>query len=250
MSVTTKERLGAGTHWRLLTANGPVHVWIPDAGAREGTVVYVHGYYDNADQAWSKYNLPAQFQASGRDEMFIVPEAPVGSSAGVNWTDLRALLDTVAHETGVTPPTPVTAIGHSGAYRTILFWLSNSLLEHVTLLDALYAGVANFVTWGNMPGHTLDIIVVRSSADTSANAEVAAKALQGIVKRTTLPLDGAAMGAKALYLVSSLSHFGLVQPATSLIPVLLRRAPGAARLGILGLGLIAIIGYAVVRRFV
>ncbi|HWU88063.1 MAG TPA: hypothetical protein VN253_12340, partial [Kofleriaceae bacterium] len=83
-----------GRHWRVKTAQGAVHVWIPPGYDREkaGTVIYVHGYYTDADGAWRDYELAKQFKASNQNAMFIVPDAPAGNEQSVQWpalTDLR-----------------------------------------------------------------------------------------------------------------------------------------------------------------
>jgi hypothetical protein len=239
MSVTLRENVAGGTHYRLSTAHGPVHVWIPASGGGDGVVVYVHGYYDTADSAWSKYALGNQFAASGQNAIFIVPEAPAGSSDPVSWSDLSQLLAAVEGELGARLPGDVTAMGHSGAYRTILGWLSNPRVKHVTLLDALYAGVPNFVTWGNMPGHTMDIVTTPAGG-TLANASVAVSALQDLARRSSLPLDSQALAAKNVYVASNLAHMALVTPPTSLIPEFLRRASSG------GLGMGAVLALALV----
>ena len=48
-------------HWRIATAQGAVHVWVPEGYDREsaGTVIYVHGYYTDADGAWRDHLLVA-----------------------------------------------------------------------------------------------------------------------------------------------------------------------------------------------
>jgi len=43
-------------------------------------VIYVHGYYTDADGAWSEHDLARQFKASHQNAMFIVPDAPSGMS--------------------------------------------------------------------------------------------------------------------------------------------------------------------------
>ena len=59
--------------------------------ATAGTVVYVHGYYTDADGAWREYNLARQFRASHQNALFIVPEAPAGNDDPVNWPALKDL---------------------------------------------------------------------------------------------------------------------------------------------------------------
>lgn len=174
-----------------------------------------------------------------------MPEAPVSASDSVKWTSLDELLATVASEVGLPPlAMPVTALAHSGAYRTIIPWLSSPSLKHVALLDALYAGVAQFMSWAAQLGHSLDIVVTPTGAPRS-NAEAAMPSIAGMVaRRTSLPLDSQALGAKVLYLLSPLSHFALVEPATSLIPVLLRDRAPSTRSGVGAVIAIALAAFA------
>src|ERR1700742_2132118 len=53
----------AGEHWRIEPAHGPIHVWTPEAydPKTAATVVFVHGYHTDADEAWTDYRLAQQF---------------------------------------------------------------------------------------------------------------------------------------------------------------------------------------------
>src|ERR1051325_1638134 len=68
----------AGRHWRIDGPRGPIHVWIPPGYRAEtaATIVYIHGYYDDADTAYVGHRLPEQFAMSALNAMFIVVEAP------------------------------------------------------------------------------------------------------------------------------------------------------------------------------
>jgi hypothetical protein len=98
--------VAAGRTWRLDTANGPVHVWVPAGYHADGaaTVVYVHGYYTDIDKAWVDHRLPQQFALSGVNALFIAPEAPSGSRQKLHWPSLADLLVEVQRATGVTRP--------------------------------------------------------------------------------------------------------------------------------------------------
>ena len=82
-----------GKHFRIRTTRGAVHVWVPPDYDREtaGTVVYVHGYYTDADGAWREHELARQFKASRQNAMFIVPDAPAGNEDEVQWPALKDL---------------------------------------------------------------------------------------------------------------------------------------------------------------
>ncbi len=139
-----------GRHWRLETRRGPVHVWIPDGYLPEtaGIVVYVHGYRIDVDTAWTEHFLATQFRDSGRNALFIVPEAPANVHRSRKWRRLHRLIRTVLEETELSRPRgELVAVGHSGAYRTLLSWLRYRKLHTVVLLDALYGVEKPFAAW-------------------------------------------------------------------------------------------------------
>jgi len=134
------ERVRAGRHWRLDTSRGPVHAWAPadyDA-ATAATVVFVHGYWIHADEAWESYRLAQQFALSGLNALFVVPEAPATKWETIAWPSLAELVRAVGQGTGIEPAQRLVAVGHSGAYRTLALWLAEPALDTVVLLDALY----------------------------------------------------------------------------------------------------------------
>ena len=83
-----------GRHFRINTSRGAVHVWAPPDydRATAGTVIYVHGYYTDADGAWREHELAKQFKASHQNALFIVPDAPAGNDDDVKWPALKDLM--------------------------------------------------------------------------------------------------------------------------------------------------------------
>ena len=145
-----EDRQATGMHWRFVTRRGPVHIWLPPGYRHEtaGIVLYVHGYYIGVDRAWSQHRLAEQFRRSRRNALFIAPEAPSRRRHKVRWNDLGQLIREVRTRIGIRRPWgPVVAVGHSGAYRTLLAWLSYRPLEHIIMLDALYAHEYPFREW-------------------------------------------------------------------------------------------------------
>jgi hypothetical protein len=132
-----------GDHARLETPRGPVHVWTPRGYAPETaiTVVYVHGYQIDVDEAWWAHGLPEQFGLASINAMFIACEAPQDKYEDVHWRSLSALLDTVEASGHALPKGRVAAIGHSGAYRTLEQWARDARLETLVLLDAGYGSL-------------------------------------------------------------------------------------------------------------
>jgi hypothetical protein len=148
--VSVAALVADGQYWRLATKQGPVHVWIPEGYKKKGaeTVVYVHGFYTKVDAAWKNHDLPAQFAASAINAMFIACEAPASGSEPVSWRSIGELLATV--EAGIGQKVPkrrLVALGHSGAWRTLVNWVDEPILDTVILFDALYGEIATFRDW-------------------------------------------------------------------------------------------------------
>jgi hypothetical protein len=139
-----------GMHWRLKTERGPVHVWRPAAydPKTAGLVVYLHGYYLDVDAAWRDHRLAEQFQRSGRNALFVVPEVPTSPNEAVIWKDPAPLLEALRGRLDVpVPKGPIVVAGHSGAYRTIVEWLPSARVKQIVLLDGLYANRSDFFDW-------------------------------------------------------------------------------------------------------
>jgi hypothetical protein len=224
-----------GRYWRLTTPHGPVHVWIPKRydAKRAETIVYVHGYYTDVDGAWTDHHLPEQFAGSAINAMFIACEAPSGPTEPVSWTELSALLAAV--EVGIGQPTPkrrIVAIGHSGAYRTLLDWLPEKELDTVVLLDAAYGEVEKYRDWVLADEHRRLIDV---GDDTREWTDKLHAGLTDTMVLDNFPsleegLPRSASRARILYIKSSLGHFPLVTGGIAL-PMILRtlRAPRLLR---------------------
>src|SRR5689334_20454204 len=139
-----------GTHLRLDTPNGAVHVWVPEGYKPETAtlVVYVHGYYVDVDDAWWAHGLPEQFGASSINALFVAVEAPANGYESVQWCSISELVDTIrgAIAEGM-PKGQVIAIGHSGAYRTLDQWLPDPILDTVVMLDAGYGDREPWLAW-------------------------------------------------------------------------------------------------------
>jgi hypothetical protein len=214
-----EERVQAGRHWRLETAHGAIHVWTPAGydAATAATVVFVHGYWVDVDEAWTSYRLAQQFALSGINAMFIAPEAPSAKWQSIAWPSLTALVRTVADEVDVAMPAQrLVAVGHSGAYRTLALWLGNRTLDTVVLLDALY------VEYGLLPWmrasrqHRLINIVY----ETGRFSDYLHRRLPSTKRVSGLPLDGLP-DAHIVYVRTDVGHWQLVTDGVAL-PLALR----------------------------
>jgi len=224
--VRTKE--AGGEHIRLETDHGAVHVWIPPGYVSEtaGIALYVHGYYTDVDKAWKQHRLAEQFRATGRNALFIAPEAPDGLAQPVFWPELGDLLLEVRTQTGLRRPWgPVVAMVHSGGYRTASAWCAQDLVDELVLLDALYGDEEVFGAWVGDRRHRLIVVGAETVRWTEPFArELAMRAFDQIPDRAERVAPW-----RLLYLRGQYGHYDLVTSG-KVIPVLFQmtRLPGAA----------------------
>lgn len=217
-----------GQHWRFKSQHGPVHVWVP-AGYQPdtaGIVLYVHGYYSDVDEAWSRHGLAEQFAASGRNALFIAPEAPERGWDKVSWDDLGALIRAVRQEIGLARPWgPVVAIGHSGAYRTLLPWLDYRPLDHIILLDGLYGNEEIFATWLDQPkAHKNRLAMIAIDTIRWSEPWTRERGFAHTLDWMPAHIDAftpEALDAQFLYIRSQYDHMDIVTKA-KVIPILLQ----------------------------
>lgn len=229
VDAVERKREEGGTHWRLGTSRGVVHVWKPQGyrPSSAGTVLYVHGYYTNVDQAMEDHKLLTQFQESGRNALFIAPEAPSWNGEDVFWPDVDALLAEVTRLSEVKiPPGPLVVVGHSGAYRTVIPWLANPRIQEVVLLDGFYRGEDDFATWlaaEEKPRHRLLLVGLETARRTEAWLS---KGFPDAIRHKRLPTESPANGAPerrapVVYVRSQQDHMEIVTLGT-VMPEMLR----------------------------
>ena len=189
-SEYVEELLDDGRYVRFGTKDaGPVHVWRPRTYRRDTavTVVYVHGFFTNSDGAMREHRLTAQFRDSGRNALFIVPEARSWRTDAVLWPELEKLLVEVEKRLKLQRPDgPVVLMGHSGAYRTLAGWLGHEKVSQVLLVDGLYGNETEFKDWLAAPQPPTPRQLVLVGYDTQQRAEWFAKK-QRAVMLDTLP---------------------------------------------------------------
>jgi hypothetical protein len=224
--VIAKDHVAGGEHWRLQTPGGWVHVWRPAGYVRStaGTVVYVHGFTVDVDTAWEGHQLAKQFEASRRNAVFVVPEAPTSAEDTVRWPSVNTLLTTVGSRLGMPWPSgPLVVVGHSGAHITVMPWLKNPRVGQVVFLDALYGSemVEDLRAWLRTGSRRLVLV----AADTADDAERFVHGMAGVVRRETIPESGAAFTssdrrARVAYLRSQYSHLEMVTEGKAIPPLL------------------------------
>jgi hypothetical protein len=221
--------VAAGRHLRIDGPRGPIHVWIPpgyhaDTGA---TIIYLHGYYDGVDSAWTGHMLPEQFAMSALNALFIAPEAPVAAKTPINYPDLGEVLRIVEDKAGVVRGGALTAvIGHSGAFRTIDHWLDEPLVDQIIMIDSLYADQDEIAAWyRSSPRHRIVFV----GEDTLLWTEELARDIPETVILDRIPLTydqwpPETKTARSVYVRSQYYHMPLVMEGNT-IPQLLRLLP-------------------------
>ena len=221
--------VAAGRHVRIDGPRGAIHVWIPPGFRSEtgATIIYLHGYYDDADSSWTGHHLPEQFAMSALDAMFIVPEGPSGSRQPVAYPSLAELLQLVEDNTGVPRGAALTAVvGHSGAFRTIDAWLDEPLIDQLVMVDAMYADDSEVEAWWRAsPRHRL----ITVGEDTLQWNESAIRNLPDplILDRFPTSWDmwpDEAKTSRLVYIRSQFMHMPLVTDGV-VLPALLRLLP-------------------------
>jgi hypothetical protein len=221
-----------GEHSRFVSPRGVIHVWRPGPyNARSaGIVVYVHGYFTDVDQAWADDHLAEQFQASGRNALFVTPEAPEGRGEEVRWKNLTTLLSDVEQGwDSPLPAGPIVLVGHSAAYRTIVNWLHDPRVKSVILLDGLYRNERQFLRWLRYaPNHQSHHLVLVAN-DTARHSQRLARRFPQARKLNRIPdspgeFTPQEKRARLLLLRSQYEHMEIVSSG-KVIPVLLELAP-------------------------
>lgn len=225
----TKKRFLGGTHWRINSKSGMVHVWRPRGFRRKrgGIVVYVHGYQSSADKTWANKAIAEQFKKSRQNALFIVVDGPQNPRDKVKFPALTKLFTTVQRYTRLRLPRGhIVAIGHSAAYRTIVNWLDYRYLDHVILVDALYAKGPQFYAW--METHKYKdwhkLIVI--SYDTLSQTKRFLSKFKYVVKRKRFPdryseFTTSQKRGRILFIRSQYGHAQLIN-SKRVIPLLLR----------------------------
>lgn len=230
----TEEQVAGGTHWRIKTGAGAVHVWVPAGYDRKtaGTVVYVHGYYTDADGAWREHALAKQFRASKQNAMFIVPDAPAGNEQDVKWHALTNLRKAITRANLRLPDGPTIVVGHSGAFRTVMKWVDHKVVAQVILLDALYGGEKAFDDFIGSGKRAKQHKLIVVGADTAEESKSFVRRYPFAVVRDKMPSSAEGFSkrekrAKLLYVRSQYEHMAIVTSG-KVIPQLLRLTPLAA----------------------
>ncbi|HSM93581.1 MAG TPA: hypothetical protein VLT47_11915 [Anaeromyxobacteraceae bacterium] len=223
-----RDRVEGGRHARIGTERGVVHAWRP-RGYRQrdaGTVVYLHGYYTDVDQAWADHRLAEQFRRSGRNALFLAIESPSWNGEGPSWPTLEALFEAVERLAKLRiPGGPLVVAAHSGGFRGIVPWLANPRIGEVLLLDGLYQSERSWAEWLDAaPRGKRRLVLV--GLETAARSEAWLPSRAGAVLLPRVPEKGRGLKkserrAPVLYMRSQQDHMAIIGNG-EILPLLLR----------------------------
>jgi hypothetical protein len=229
----TRDEAAGGTHWRIASRQGVLHVWRPPGYDRKraGIVVFVHGYHVTADRAWKRHHLLEQFRASRQNALFVIVDGPSAPGRPVKFPALSKVLTRVARYARLRlPHGHIVAVSHSAGYRTVVEWLDYRYLSHVVLLDSLYANDKSFHDWmttvRNHDWHRLTV-VARDTRPQVKQLKRLFKSGRRLVELDRLPVEYSELsrrqrGASLVFFDSQYGHSALVTNK-KVLPVLLRR---------------------------
>ena len=158
----------AETHY----SDSSVLIYVPENFSSKGKidlVFWFHGWGNSIDSAVVQYQLLDQFEASGRNAIFVFPEGPKNApdsyggkleQAPVFQQLVRDVVTKLADNKiiGKQPAFNVnnygiTLAGHSGAYRVISRIINKTPVKEVILFDAMYGGKDAYLQWLSDPQH-------------------------------------------------------------------------------------------------
>lgn len=164
----------SGKHYDAATSysDSSVLIYVPkqfSAKRKINFVYWFHGWGNCIDSAVKQYQLLEQFDASGRNAIFVFPEGPKNApdSYGGKLEQpqvFQQLVKEVAQklvENKIIKAKPafqlndyaISLAGHSGAYRVISSILNKTLVNEVILFDAMYGGNDAYLEWLSVPEH-------------------------------------------------------------------------------------------------
>lgn len=159
------------------------------ASGRVNLVFWFHGWGNNIDTANRQFQLTAQFEASGRNAVFVFPEGPKNASDSyggkleqpqVFAALLKDVEEQLKQHKRVAPNKDlsfdITLAGHSGAYRVISRILNKTPVSEVILFDAMYGGNDAYLAWLAVPEHRF-INIYTKDGGTYNNSLAIAKAV-------------------------------------------------------------------------
>jgi hypothetical protein len=207
-----------GRHYDAATyySDSSVLIYVPahfSSRGRMNLVFWFHGWGNSIDSACKQYQLTEQFEASGRNAIFIFPEGPKNAPDSYGGKlerpeIFRQLVKEVLvklSENKIIRKQPefhvehydISLAGHSGAYRVISRIINKTPVKEVILFDAMYGGNDQYLEWLAVPGHRF-INIYTKDGGTFNNSHLIMKTLADSLKIPMLSVDEPAVDAALL----------------------------------------------------
>ncbi len=164
----------SGKHYDAFTNynDSSVLIYVPqnfNYNGRINLVFWFHGWGNSIDSAIQQYQLLQQFDASGRNAIFVFPEGPKNAPDSYGGKleqpkEFQQLVREVGQKMYENIRGPkidydylglydITLAGHSGAYRVISRIINKTPVNEVILFDAMYGGNDAYLEWLSVPEH-------------------------------------------------------------------------------------------------
>jgi predicted esterase len=211
-----------------------VLIYVPEnyiAKGRVNLVFWFHGWGNNIDTALRQYQLTDQFEASGRNAIFVFPEGPKNApdsyggkleQPAVFSQLVKEVMDKLAENKVVKKASPfnidgidISLAGHSGAYRVISRIINRSPVKEVILFDAMYGGNESYLQWLADPAHRF-INIYTKDGGTYDNSRLIMRTLGDSMHIPVIAVDEASVNEQLLrthrkiFIFSNQSHNGVI----------------------------------------
>lgn len=202
----------AATHY----SDSAVLIYVPGhfTPQKKINIVYwFHGWGNNIDSACRQFQLLEQFEASGRNAVFVFPEGPKDApdSYGgkleqpVFFQLLTKEVVEKLFENSIIKlknnfqinDYAITLAGHSGAYRVISRIINYSPVTEVILFDAMYGGNDAYLQWLSRPEHRF-INIYTKDGGTYDNSQYIMHQLSDSLKVPFISIEEEALGETVL----------------------------------------------------
>jgi predicted esterase len=215
-------------------ADSSVLIYVPENFSAKGKlnlVFWFHGWGNNIDGARSQYALLDQFEASGRNAIFVFPEGPRDApdsyggkleQAAVFQRLVKDVADQLASNKIVKKAArfnvadyDISLAGHSGAYRVISRIINKTPVNEVILFDAMYGGNEFYLQWLSDPQHRF-INIYTKDGGTYDNSRQIAKLVNDSLQVPVVSVDEISVNEqllqthKKIFIFSEQSHNGVI----------------------------------------
>jgi hypothetical protein len=225
-----------GKHYDAVThyADSSVLIYVPENFSAKGKlnlVFWFHGWGNNIDTACSQYALLDQFEASGRNAIFVFPEGPKDApdsyggkleQATVFQRLVKDVVEQLASHKVVKKAArfnvadyDIGLAGHSGAYRVISRIINTTPVNELILFDAMYGGNEFYLQWLSDPQHRF-INIYTKDGGTYDNSRQIAKLVSDSLHVPVVSVDEISVNEqllqthKKIFIFSEQSHNGVI----------------------------------------